>query len=250
MDRLSALGHPARGVSRSSSIPFDWDRKETWASALQGTDRVYLVHPDITSPAAAGQIAAFSRQAVGAGAKRIVFLSGRGDDAVMSVENNVTSSGADWTVVRPGWFNQNFDEGFFLEAVKAGEIALPTGNAREAFVDANDIADVVVSALLDEGHVGKVYELSGPRSINFHEVAQELSKATGRNIIYTPLSLEEFRASLAAQGLPEEMADMYSGITGGASSHVVNGVQEAFGRQPIDFSEYATKTADTGVWNA
>jgi uncharacterized protein YbjT (DUF2867 family) len=61
----------------------------------------------------------------------------------MAAERTVRESGADWTILRPDWFNQNFDECFLRPAVLAGQLALPVGETRQVFVDADDIAAVL-----------------------------------------------------------------------------------------------------------
>ncbi len=89
---------------------------------------------------------------------------------------------------------QNFTEGYLLDPVREGVIALPAGDVAEPFVDVDDIADVAVAALTEDGHTGRLYELTGPRLLTFAEVAAELSKATGRDIVYVPLGIEEYAA--------------------------------------------------------
>ena len=90
-----------------------------------------------------------------------------------------------WTILRPGWFAQNFSEGFFLDGVRAGELALPTGAGAAAFVDADDIAAVAVAALTEDGHDGEVYELSGPRALGIADVLDEIAKVTGARAVAT-----------------------------------------------------------------
>lgn len=249
-EKLSAQGRQVRIGSRSGEPAFDWHEPSTWVPALQGVDRVYVTYyPDLAFPGAAEQVAEFSKVAVANGARRLVLLSGRGEEAAEVSENNLKASGADWTIVRSSWFNQNFNESFFLEPVLAGEIALPTGDAVEAFVDADDIADVVVAALTDDKHIGKTYELSGPRLLSYSDVAVELSKATGREIKYISVTNEEYRAVLRENGLPEEFADLFTMILDGRNAHLVHGVEEALGRKPKDFADFAREAAKTGVWN-
>lgn len=155
-EKLTAQGRQVRIGSRSGTPAFDWHEPATWVPALEGVDRVYVTYyPDLAFPGAAEQVAEFSKVAVAHGARRLVLLSGRGEEAAEISENNLKASGADWTIVRSSWFNQNFNESFFLEPVLAGEIALPTGDAVEAFVDADDIADVVVAALTDDKHIAR-----------------------------------------------------------------------------------------------
>lgn len=249
-EKLSAQGRQVRIGSRSGQPAFDWHEPATWAPALEGVDRVYVTYyPDLAFPGAAEQVAEFSKAAVAAGARRLVLLSGRGEEAAEVSENNLKASGADWTIVRSSWFNQNFNESFFLEPVLAGEIALPTGDAVEAFVDADDIADVVVAALTDDKHIGKTYELSGPRLLSYSDVAAELTKATGRDIKYISVTNEEYRAVLRENNLPEEFADLFTMILDGRNAHLVHGVEEALGRKPKDFADFAREAAATGVWN-
>ncbi len=249
-EKLSAQGREVRIGSRSGQPAFDWHEPATWGPALEGVDRVYVTYyPDLAFPGAAEQVGAFSKVAVAGGARRLVLLSGRGEEAAEVSEENLKASGGDWTIVRSSWFNQNFNESFFLEPVLAGEIALPTGDAVEAFVDADDIADVVVAALTDDKHIGKTYELSGPRLLSYSDVAAELSKATGREIRYISVTNEEYRAVLRENGLPEEFADLFTMILDGRNAHLVHGVEEALGRKPKDFSEFARDAAASGVWN-
>lgn len=248
--KLSAQGRQVRIGSRTGEPAFDWNEPATWGPALDGVDRVYVTyHPDLAFPGAAEQVGAFSKMAVASSVRRLVLLSGRGEEAAQVSENNLKASGADWTIVRSSWFNQNFSESFFLDPVLAGELALPTGDAVEAFVDADDIADVVVAALTDDQHIGKTYELSGPRLLSYSDVAAEISKATGREITYITVTSEEYRAVLRDNDLPEEFADLFTTILDGRNAHLVHGVEEALGRKPKDFADFARDAAAAGVWD-
>ena len=97
-------------------------------------------------PGAIETISTFAKLAVHHGVQRLVLLSGRGEEEARACEREVQNSGAQWTIVRSSWFNQNFSESFFIEPVLSGELALPAGDATEPFVDADDIADVAVAA--------------------------------------------------------------------------------------------------------
>jgi uncharacterized protein YbjT (DUF2867 family) len=249
-ERLSAKGLPVRIGSRSGTPPFVWEDPSTWDAALDGVGAAYVTYyPDLAFPGAAETVGEFAEAAVARGTRRLVLLSGRGEEGAVVSENKLKESGADWTVVRASWFNQNFDESFFRDLVLAGELVLPTGDAVEPFVDADDIADVAVAALTDDKHIGRTYELSGPRLLSFADIAQELSEATGRTITYTPVGIEEYRKSLEENGVPVEFADLFGLILDGRNAHLVHGVEEALGRKPKDFSDFAREAAATGVWN-
>ncbi|MEU6239162.1 NAD(P)H-binding protein [Kitasatospora sp. NPDC047058] len=250
VERLTARGRAVRTGSRTAAVPFDWDDRNTWAPALEGVGAAYLsYYPDLAFPGAVETVGAFARLAAKAGVERLVLLSGRGEEAARAAEDAVREAGTGWTVVRCAWFNQNFDESFFLDPVLGGELALPTGTAAEPFVDADDIADVAVAALTEDGHHGEVYELTGPRLLSFADVAAELSAATGREIRFTPVSIEEYRAVLGAAGLPGDFADLFTMILDGRNAHLADGVRRALGREPRDFTEFARAAAATGVWN-
>ncbi|MFI9332107.1 NmrA family NAD(P)-binding protein [Kitasatospora sp. NPDC052868] len=249
-ERLAARGHSARIGSRSAPVPFDWNEPGTWPAALAGVDAVYITYyPDLAFPGAVEAVGALSRLAAGLGVERLVLLSGRGEEAAEAGERAVQDAGTRWTIVRCAWFNQNFSESFFLDPVLSGELALPTGDAVEPFVDADDIADVATAALTEDGHHGQVYELTGPRLLSYADVAAELSKATGREIRFNAVTVEEYREVLARAGLPGEFADLFTMILDGRNAHLSDGVRRALGREPRDFSDFAREAAATGVWN-
>jgi uncharacterized protein YbjT (DUF2867 family) len=254
-ERLQARGIPVRIGSRSGEPPFDWDKPETWAPALQGMSSAYIsYYPDLAAPGAVEVVGSFADLAVKSGVPRLVLLAGRGEEEAEHAEQAVRDSGADLTIVRSTWFMQNFSEDYMVDYVLAGEIALPGGETPEPFVDADDIADVAVAALTDDTHVGELYELTGPRPLTLTDVAEELSSATGRDIRYVPVSIEEFAGAAAEQGMPAEAIDVLTYLFGevldGRNSHTMDGVQRALGREPRDFREFARDAAATSVWNA
>src|ERR671912_2368705 len=100
VQRLQANGRPVRVGTPSSTPPFDWTDQTTWAPALQNIDAVYLTYyPDLASPGAAEQVGAFANLAVERGVRRLVLLSGRGEQGARRGEQAVRESGADWTIV-------------------------------------------------------------------------------------------------------------------------------------------------------
>jgi uncharacterized protein YbjT (DUF2867 family) len=253
-DRLAARGVATRLGSRSGQPPFDWADETTWPAVLRDVTAAYLVfYPDLVAPGALDAVRRFAEAAVAGGVRRLVLLSGRGEELAQLAEQAVMASGADWTIVRCAFFAQNFSEKGFEEFVRAGTVALPAPEVGEPFVDADDIADVVVAALTEDGHAGQLYELTGPRLLTFDESIAEIAKATGRDIGYQRISTPEFIAGLVAQGIPEEEAAVFAEIFGtvldGRNAHLTDGVRRALGRPPRDFADYARDAATTGVWN-
>ncbi|MER8434515.1 NAD(P)H-binding protein [Mesorhizobium caraganae] len=253
-ERLTVQGVPVRIGSRSGSPRFDWEVPATWGPALQGVRAVYIsYYPDIAVPGAAETVDAFARLAVASGITRLVLLSGRGETEAQRAEEMVKASGADWTILRCAWFSQNFSEGFLIESLLAGEVALPVGTVGEPFIDADDIADAAFVALTEPGHVGQLYELTGPRLLSFADAVAEIAKAAGRDIRYVKVSHDEFTTSVAAHDLPPEFAwllnELFTEVLDGRNETLTDGVQRVLGRAPKDFSAYAHETAATGVWS-
>ncbi|MBL7261198.1 NmrA family NAD(P)-binding protein [Paractinoplanes lichenicola] len=238
------LGAKATIASRTSATRFDWDDETTWRPALEGHQAVYITfYPDLGLPGAAEKVGAFADLAAANGVEQLVLLSGRGEPLAQRAEQRVKDAGTGWTIVTCSWFAQNFSEDFLADAVRGGDIRLPAGDVAEPFVDADDIADVVAAALTDPRHRGRHYELTGPASLTFAEVADELSRATGRAIKYTPISFEEYESVLREAGLPVELAAMFRGILDGRNAEPADGVREALGRSATPFETYARKAA-------
>jgi len=252
--RLRDRGVRTRIGSRTAEPPFDWEDTSTWSAALEGVQLVYLTfYPDLAVPGSADKVGDLSRLARDNGVERLVMLSGRGEPEARRSEQAVRDSFDSATIVRSSWFAQNFSESFLLEPVLGGEIALPAGTAAEPFVDADDIAEVAVTALTECGHEGRLYEVTGPRLLTFADAAAEIAKATGREVRYRPITSVQFAAALLDEDVPAEVVDLmvelFEVTLDGRNAYVTDGVREALGREPRDFAEYARETAVSGVWD-
>lgn len=252
-ERLAAGGRPVRIGSPSSRPGFDWNDESTWEPALEGVGAAYLTYaPDLGLPGAADRIRDLAARARGAGVRRLVLLSGRGQHGHAPAEQAVRDSGLAWTIVRSSWFAQNFNEGFLTPMVVEGTLAVPAGEAAEPFVDADDLADVVVACLTDERHSGEIYEVSGPRMLRFADAAAEISRAIGRPVHFAPISEREFVDGMAAAGVPDELltvlCEVFAELRDGRNATTTDGVQRALGRPARDFAEYARDAAAAGAW--
>ena len=253
-ERLRARDVPVRAGSRSGEPRFDWEDRSTWGPALDGATSAYVsFYPDLAVPGAPAAIAALAEAALESGTRRLVLLSGRGEEEAQRAEQALEASGVpEWTIVRCSWFNQNFSESDFLEPVLAGELALPAGAVPEPFVDVEDIADVATAALTEDGHAGRLYELTGPRLLTFDEALGEIGAAAGRQIRYVQVPLDAWAAEMAAADVPDDvvalMSYLFTEVLAGRNAQLASGVQEALGREPRDFRDFARATAAAGVW--
>ena len=251
--RLEAKGLPVRRGSRNSATPFDWEAPETWASALDGVRSAYVTYfPDLAFPGAVEKLESLCETAKAAGVDHLVLLSGRGEHHARLGEDVVRNSGMDFTIVRSAWFAQNYSEGYLRDPILAGILPMPGGDMPEPIIDIDDIADVVVAALTEEGHKGELYEVTGPRLMTFADMAAELSGALGSPIRHIPISFEDFHANIARSG-GDFVADVFTAIAretlDGRNAHLTDGVHRALGRLPRDFADFARAAAKTGAWS-
>lgn len=254
VSKLEEMGLAVRRASRGADIPFDWDTPATWAPALSGVTRAYVTYfPDLAFPGAVETLEAFTKVAAASGLEHIVLLSGRGEHHARLGEEVVRASGIPFTLVRAAWFAQNFSEGYLRDPILAGVLPMPGGDIAEPIIDIDDIADVVVAALTETGHVGQLYEVTGPRLMTFAEMAQVLSSATGRPVRHIPIAFEDFHANVAAAG-GDFVADVFTAIAretlDGRNAHLSDGVERALHRKPRDFADFAAAAASQGVWSA
>ncbi|GAA4034601.1 NAD(P)H-binding protein [Allokutzneria multivorans] len=263
--QLRERGHHVRAVSRSSPDRFDWADRDTWRPALSTVDTIYL---NVWGVVGVADPSEFTELAARSGVRRIVALSGRGDGgedfllntpygpwakAVVDGERAAQDSGVEWTIVRPCWFAQTFEEDPKLSAVRDGEVLIPVGEGTVPFVDAVDIASVAVAALTEDGHQDQVYELSGPRAMTFAEAVAEIATATGREIEYVPVDVPEYVRHLMDRGYDRDSARTHAGpfqwLHRGNTGFLSDGVLRATGHEPRDFADYARRAAATGVWS-
>ena len=250
---LRARGLPVRAGSRTGMPPFDWEDRATWAPAVRGTSAAYIsFYPDVAVPGSTDAIATLAALAVEHGLERVVLLSGRGEVEAQRAERALQESGVAWTVVRCSWFMQNFSEGAFLDQLLEGELALPAGEVPVPFVDVDDIAEVAVAALTEEGHAGRVYELTGPRALTFAEAVAEIGRAAGRELRYVPIPVDAFVSNAVAGGVPPDIVSLlsylFTEVLVDANADVADGVRQALGREPRDLAQYARDAAATGIW--
>jgi uncharacterized protein YbjT (DUF2867 family) len=233
---------------------FDWGDPGSWPETAAGVDAIYLVKPKAADPA--GTVASFLR---GAGSiKRVVLLSeidaGNRNEATeeRKVEKVIESLPIIWTILRPNWFLQNLTEpSFYLEAIRdAGELKVPTDGQPTSFVDTRDIADVATAALLDSGHAGRFYTLTGPQALTWADVAMSIGKAAGHQVRYVDPPLTEYLGALSDRGTAKATVDyyerIYASIQQGRTSIVSADVEQVTGHPARTFSAFVEENKK--VW--
>ena len=252
-NRLLSRGLPVRTAARSGAdAHFDWDDPSTYAPALHGVERVYLLGPVMRTDFA-DQVSVFLDAAEAAGARHVTYLSAHGVDsappgtAMRSVELDLLGRpGLTHAILRPAWFMQNFSE-TFLKPVD-GAIVVPAGDGAEAFVDAEDIAAVASATLTDpEAHAGAQYALTGPEALTIEEAAKVISDVSGQAINYTDIDRDEWIAAAVAAGVPAAYGAVLRMLTetiaSGHGSRPSSDVEKAAGTAPASFADFARRTA-------
>lgn len=252
-EKLQQLHLQLRLGSRNADLSFNWDEPGNWHQVLNGIEKVYIAfQPDLAVPQAVEKIILFTQTALQNKVKKLVLLSGRGEKEAEECEQVVISSGMDWTIIRASWFMQNFSEGFFLDSILSNEMMLPVINAKEPFIDVDDIADVVVASLTEEGHSQKIYELTGPELLSFKTATAIIAGKLGRPIEFNETTMEEYVALLQSFQVPADfiwlIRYLFTELLDGRNESLTNDIERVLGRKPITFDEYVTKTIKTGVW--
>ncbi|AUS78423.1 ergot alkaloid biosynthesis protein [Actinoalloteichus sp. AHMU CJ021] len=246
---LRERGCPNRVASRNGTgdrVRFDWYDASTHRNALSGADAVYLVAP-VGDPDPMAVMGPFLELAARGGVRRVVLLSSSaipaGGPGLGAAHARLGELFAEWAVLRPSWFMENFT-GHHPHARSArdhGEIVSATGDGRVAFVAAEDIAEVAVSALLDPTPHNTDHVITGPECLSYDDVAATLSEVTSRPVRHRRVSVIELAGRLADAGVPSEfatvLAAMDAAIADGAEDRTTTVVRDLTGRPPRPFRE-------------
>jgi len=252
--KLIERGLNARTASRhGADVLFDWDDPPTYARALDGVDRVYLVTP-VLRVAYADLVSDFLDRAAGAGVRHVTYLSAYGGEEappavdIRAVELDLLGRGAfTHSILRPAWVMQNFSDQHL--PVIEGAITVPTGGGAEAFVDAADIAAVAVETLVaPDAHAGAQYAPTGPQALTVGEVADIIAEAIGRPVTHHDIDADAWIAgAIAAGAVPADYAVMLHWLTGavvsGKGSRPNDDIEKVTGRPPGTFQDFARRHA-------
>ncbi|MEU6766257.1 NmrA family NAD(P)-binding protein [Streptomyces sp. NPDC046853] len=241
---------PAPGTRQ---VRFDWADPATHGPALTGIDGVYLV-PPAGDAEPSRLMVPFLERALDAGVRRFVLLSssaiGEGDPGAGEVHQAVRELTPEWAVLRPSWFMQNFVTPGHLhgDSIRtANEVVTATGQGRVAFVDADDIAAVAVRALTDERPHNAAHLVTGPETLSYTDIAEVISKASGRTVSHRSVPVAQLRERLVAAGIPEAfagaLAAMDDSIAHGSEDRVDPAVERITGRAARSFADFAAENA-------
>ena len=250
---IRAASRGATPIDGTEAARFDYADPATHAAALDGVERVFVLHPPGTPLA---QLTAFLDAAVAAGVRRVVLQSVRGAEERRFLPHHKAEAAVRerpfaWTMLRPADYMQNLAD-VHREAIRDhGEIAVPAGAGRSPFIDAADVGAVGALALLEDGHDGRGYALTGPDALTFGEVAEALSDALGRPIRYRSPGVPRFvweQVRRYDRPLPMAlvMSALYSTQRFGRAGGVTDEVERLLGRPATPIRAFAER--ERGAW--
>lgn len=245
-DAARAGGLRAQGAETAVG---DFDDADALRRALQGVSHLFLLSP-ITPTLAQQQIAVIDAAAA-AGVQRIVKLSGShwtitppgrslSGDAHGEIEAALVRTGIAHRVLRPNAWLQVMLARVAADLAAGDVLHAPPGDARVAFIDARDIADVAVEALFEQpaapGASTAPWVLTGGEAVGYGDIARIAARLTGRDIVATPLSAQALRERQAANALSPFIARVHAQfaelIAAGEAQPVTGTVAEVLGRAP------------------
>ncbi len=255
---LKAQGHSVRTTSSkptsaSDTVTLNLTTGEGLDAAFAGIDRAFFLSPggyadqyQILAPLIAKSKAV--------GLKKVVLMTAIGveqnpEAPMRRAELDLEKSGIPYNIVRPSWFMQNFNT-FWVHGIKAqGQIRLPAGDGKAAFIDARDISAVAAKLLVDDKLNNLAFTLTGSELLDHVQVASLISEAAGKPVSYVDVAPEELKQGLLGGGVPADYAELllllFTFVKAGYVAVQNNTVLEILGQAPRGFKAYAQDFASS-----
>ncbi|MFJ8084997.1 SDR family oxidoreductase [Streptomyces sp. NPDC096205] len=213
-DKARAADLAERGVQLAVA---DYNAPETFAGVFAAGDKVLLISGNEFDKGRPAQHKGVIDAAKAAGIALLAYTSAPGSltaalaDDHRATEEILLGSGVPYTLLRNGWYFENYTE-HLAPVLEHGAVVQAAGEGRVSAASRADYAAAAAAVLTGEGHENKTYELGGDTAFSFAEYAAELSRQTGREIAYHPVSVEAFTGILTGAGLPEPLAAVFAGV--------------------------------------
>ncbi|MDA5144840.1 SDR family oxidoreductase [Streptomyces sp. AD681] len=213
-DRDKAADLAARGVRLAVA---DYNAPETFDDLFAAGDRVLLISGNEFDKGRVRQHTIVIDAAKKAGVALLAYTSAPSSlkaaltDDHRATEEVLVGSGVPYVLLRNGWYHENYTEQL-APVLEHGAVVQAAGEGRISSASRADYAAAAVAVLTGEGHENTAYELGGDEAWGFAEYAAELSRQTGREIAYNPVSVEDYTAILTGAGVPGPLADVFAGV--------------------------------------
>jgi uncharacterized protein YbjT (DUF2867 family) len=241
--------------TKAELVEMNFNKSDTIEAAFKDIQKLFLLTPFV--PDMVEMSKSLIREAKKANVNHIVKQSAFGSDLEdgitmnklhRQVEEAIISSGINYTFLRPMSFMQNY-LGLGDSIKSQGVFYAPLIDSRTSFVDVRDIAAVAVEALTKSGHENKAYNITGPEAVSNYDIANILSKTTGRKITYVNISDDDARKGMKENGMQEwtinALMELYNFQKAGKASNVSLDVERVTNRKPISFEQFTKDYSET-----
>ncbi|MBD2259307.1 SDR family oxidoreductase [Pseudanabaena sp. FACHB-2040] len=242
-------------ASGAELIDLDMGNLDSLSAAFKTVDKVFWVSPFVPN------MVELSTQVVKAAQQsniqQIVRLSamGAGQESPLTlgrwhgqIDQMVVDAGIPLTILCPNGFMQNYSNAY-VQTIKTQNVFYQNlGDAAVSYIDVRDIAAVAVTTLVEDSHVGKIYELTGPESLSNSQIAKILTRCLGRTIHYANIPDEVVRAGMLKAGMAEVLVDAILNLNKfyktGAAAQVLPTVKQVTGEPGRSFEQFVSDYRD------
>ncbi|MFI0807300.1 SDR family oxidoreductase [Streptomyces echinatus] len=213
-DRAKAAGFADRGVTLAVA---DYNAPETFEGLFAAGDKVLLISGNEFDKGRVRQHTVVIDAAKAAGVALLAYTSAPGSltaalaDDHRATEEVLLASGLPYSLLRNAWYHENYTENL-APVLEHGAVVQAAGDGRVSSASRADYAAAAVAVLTGEGHENTTYELGGDEAWGFAEYAAELSRQTGREIVYSPVTTDALAGILTGAGLPAPLAAVLAGV--------------------------------------
>jgi uncharacterized protein YbjT (DUF2867 family) len=228
------------------AVRFDFTDPATYTPIFSGVKKMFYMRPPHITNIQRDMVPSMDAAKL-AGVSQVVFLSLIGIEKMKYVphfliETYLRQIGMQTTLLRCSFFMQNLNTTHRQEIKERKEIFIPVGNAKTSFVDARDIGKVAAVVLMESGHAGKNYNLTGSEGLDYWRAAEIMSEVLERKITYRNPNPLYFLIETIRRGTPlmfaMVMLGLYTSTRFGMAEPITSEVERLTGHKPISFKQY------------
>jgi len=224
------------------------ENRETIDQAMIGIEKLLIILPNCENQLEMEMQLVDSAKAEGV--KQIVYMSSvEADEECTSpipklhwdTEVYIKDSGLQWTMIKPNFYMQNFI-GSAKTIVEQNKFFLPMSDGKTGMIDTRDVGKVIAKVLSEEGHEGQSYQITGPETLSFYNVAEKFSSVLKREVLYVDMPMDAYKNILSQfltnQWHLDSVIDLFAGIAEGGIEYNTDTFEELIGTPPRSLEDF------------
>ena len=224
------------------------ENRETIDQAMMGIEKLLIILPNCENQLEMEMQLVDSAKAEGV--KQIVYMSSvEADEECTSpipklhwdTEVYIKDSGLQWTMIKPNFYMQNFI-GSAKTIVEQNKFFLPMSDGKTGMIDTRDVGKVIAKVLSEEGHEGQSYQITGPETLSFYNVAEKFSSVLKREVLYVDMPMDAYKNILSQfltnQWHLDSVIDLFAGIAEGGIEYNTDTFEELIGTPPRSLEDF------------